>query len=67
MTTHKAVLLVNAQGNMRLVKRQPVLGLGEVAFCLTVNIPDSWSRIVGNVKLDLPEAPEPEVLVEFAQ
>lgn len=67
MKLHTAFLIVTVHGDMRVVKNRPRLGLGEVAFTLKVTIPDAWQKVVGEIKVDLPEPPEPEVLVEFAQ
>jgi hypothetical protein len=66
LKTHAAFLIVSADGAMRVVRKRPGLSLGEVAFRLVVNIPDAWARVVGEIKLDLPEPPEPEIAVEFA-
>ena len=65
MKLHTAFLIVTAHGDMRVVKKRPRLNLGEVAFILKVTIPEAWQKVVGEIKLALPEPPEPEILVEF--
>jgi hypothetical protein len=64
--THKAFLIVDRHGDMRIVRRPPAAGPGEWVFVVTVTIPRS-AALAGSIAIDVPEPPEAEACVEFAQ
>lgn len=52
----KATLVFRAADqSLRVVRRRPVLAWDELAFDLTINIPDPWGRLAGAIVIDLPE------------
>lgn len=62
MKTIRRYLIVRASGDLRLTTRRPTLRLDEVAYPLTVNVPDSWGRLATlSLDVTLPEAPTVEV------
>lgn len=61
-------LIVKADGSMRIVGRTPDLALDEFAYVIAVEIPDAWSRIVGQIDLALPDPADlPAVQVRLQQ
>lgn len=55
-TTKRAWLIFRARDeSMRVVTRNPRLDWDEVAFSLTINVPDPWGRLAGAVVIELPE------------
>jgi hypothetical protein len=62
--TVKAHLVVRANGDVRVVKNKPRLRLDEVAFPLTVTVPQQWGRVQATtIDVALPEPPEARVTV----
>lgn len=58
-------LVVRADGDVRVVTRQPRLRLDEFAYRVRVTIPDSWAAIVGDIDITMPEPDiTPTVTVE---
>lgn len=56
-TTKKAWLIFRARDeNLRVVTRQPRLDWDEVAFTITVKVPDPWGRLAGSILVELPES-----------
>lgn len=64
MPTVNGFLIVRANGDMRVTKKRVGLAIDEVAFPLTVTIPQTWGR-VQQVAIDvvMPEPPEARVSV----
>ena len=57
-------LVVDAAGNLRVLKSTPRLKMDEVAFRLTVSIPRTWGRVQSTtIDVALPEPPEARVTV----
>lgn len=59
MSTHKWYLIVPADGTKPRVvsaKQRLRLNYNECAFELSVRIPDSWGRVVGQIGVTLPDA-----------
>lgn len=55
-TTKRAWLIFRARDeNLRVVTRQPALNWDEVAFDITVKVPDPWGRLAGSILVELPE------------
>jgi hypothetical protein len=55
-------LIIRADGSARVVNRSPYnLRADEVAYRLRLTVPASWGRIVGDIDITLPEAPEVRV------
>lgn len=50
---------------LRVVRRAPELQWDEIAWSVELAIPQPWGRLVGAIKIDLPEAPEPTVDVQL--
>lgn len=48
-------LIVRADGEVRVVSKAPRLRFDEFAYRLIVTIPDTWSSIVGELTLTMPE------------
>ena len=62
--TIKGYLIVKADGSIRVVKRRNPLYIDEVAFPLTVTIPETWGRVQStSIDVALPEPPEAIVTV----
>lgn len=56
MKTLKAYLIFRASDqDLRVTKRRMPLSWDEVAFEVTLNVPDPWGRLAGAVVIDLPE------------
>lgn len=61
----KGYLIVRASGEMRVTKTRPGLRIDEVAFPLTVTIPETWGRVQPtSIDVALPEPPEARVTVD---
>lgn len=43
--------------SLRVVTRRPSLAWDELAFKVTVNVPDPWGRLAGAILIDLPGGP----------
>ena len=56
----RGYLVVNTRGNMRVVKTKPSPGFQEVAFLITVQIPEPTARPAHEILIRLPEWDEPE-------
>lgn len=54
--TETAYLVVRSDREMRIVRR-PRLAPDEVAIRLSINFPDSWGRVIGDLEINLPDAP----------
>jgi hypothetical protein len=64
MSVTKGYLVVRATGDMRVTKQRVALRIDEVAFPLTVTIPDTWGRVQPTtIDVALPEPPEALVTV----
>lgn len=62
--TIKGFLVVDARGEMRVIKRRPNLAFDEVAFPVTVTIPITWGTIQPtSIEVTMPEPPEALVRV----
>lgn len=62
--TMKGFLVVRADGSMRVTKTRVHLAADEVAFPLTVSIPNTWGRVqTTSIDVALPEPPEARVTV----
>lgn len=60
----KGFLIVRATGDMRVTKKRPPLHIDEVAFPLTVTIPNTWGQVQRTtIDVALPEPPEARVTV----
>lgn len=60
----KGYLVVAGSGEMRVVKKRPHLALNEVAFPITVQIPDVWARIqTATIDITVPDPPEGVVII----
>ncbi len=57
MINKKVFLVINAEGEARLVKRPSYIGAGEVAFELRIHIPNGWGGIAGSIDVAIPEPP----------
>lgn len=56
MKVINAFLIFRARDqSMRVVNRNPHLDWDEVAFNLTLKVPDPWGRLAGAVAIELPE------------
>lgn len=53
-------LVISAGGATRIVNKAPVLALDEFCYRLTIEIPDTWGSILGEIRLSLPD-PNPVV------
>ena len=53
----KLYLVVDAEGEARLVKRPSYVRAGEAAIELRINIPSGWGRVVGAIEVAVPEPP----------
>lgn len=53
-------LVISAGGETRVVNRMPALRLDEFAYRLTVEIPDRWGSVLGEIHVRLPD-PDPTV------
>lgn len=53
----KLFLVVDAEGETRLVKRASFIRPGEAAFELRVNIPRGWGAVIGSIDVTIPEPP----------
>jgi hypothetical protein len=53
-------LIISAGGETRVVHRMPALALDEFAYRLTVEIPDSWASVLGEITVRLPD-PDPSI------
>jgi hypothetical protein len=60
-------LVVSATGDARVAKRRPHLDANEVAYDLKIVVPDSWARVVGQLVVDMPDAPIPAVDITPAE
>lgn len=58
-------LIVRSDGEMRIMKRASGLSWDEVAFRVTVNIPEGWGRVRGDIEITMPEPPTEAVISEF--
>lgn len=68
MKTIKAFLVFRAADqSLRIVRRRQPLAWDEVAFNLTVNVPDPWGKLAGAVVIDLPENGPAVVEVQVEQ
>lgn len=64
MTTINGFLVVRADGEMRTTKKRVSLRIDEVAFPLTVTIPNTWGQVQPTkIDVELPEPPEARVTV----
>lgn len=61
----KGFLVVRADGDLRVVKKQPRLGADEVAFPVTVNMPARpWGAVQRqDIEVTLPGGPEPKIRI----
>jgi hypothetical protein len=50
---------VDGKGNARVVQRYPRLAWDEVAFPLTVKLPETWGRVYGDVPIEV-QMPDPD-------
>lgn len=50
-------LIVNGRGDCRVNRRRPALQWDEVAYLITVHIPQGWGRIYEGAELTLPDVP----------
>jgi hypothetical protein len=57
----RVYLIVNGRGDCRLNRRRPTLNWDEVAFPITVQIPQGWARVYDEYGLTLTMPPEPSV------
>ena len=53
----KLFLVVDAQGEARLVKRAAYIRANEAGFELRIQIPDSWGKVIGSIDITVPEPP----------
>lgn len=53
-------LVISAGGAARVVNRAPVLSLDEFCYRLTIEIPNAWGSILGEINVRLPD-PNPTV------
>lgn len=53
----KIYLVIDAEGEARLVKRTFNIRAGEAAFELRISIPKGWGGVVGSIDLAVPEPP----------
>jgi hypothetical protein len=58
-------LIVSAGGETRVVHRMPALTLDEFAYRLTIEIPDTWASVLGEITVRLPD-PDPTVELDQA-
>ncbi len=71
MRTIRKILIVRYDGSMRIIgwprRSYPPRRIrwDEVAFNLTVKIPEQWGKVVGDIEIEVPEPPDAEVLVEL--
>ena len=66
MKTIRRFLIVNGQGDCRIVSRRPNrMAFDEMAFPLNISVPDSWGQVYTDVpiNLTLPEPDEPTVTI----
>ena len=54
-----------SQQTLRVVRKAPQLAWDEIAWKIELAIPMPWGRLVGAIKIDLPEAPPPTVDVQL--
>jgi hypothetical protein len=67
MTTRTHYLIIDLRdGSARTVRRKPEPVFGFVTYRLVVNVPDGWAKVLGDIELQLPEAPEGDISVELA-
>lgn len=66
MKTLGAYLIYRASDqSLRTVTRRPSLAWDEIAFNITVKVPDPWGRLAGSVLIELPE--NGPAVIEVAQ
>lgn len=55
----KRYLIVKADGDVRVVggRRGLRLGLDEVAYEVSIAIPNAWGEVVGKIEVEMPEPP----------
>lgn len=54
--TLKAFLIFRAHdSNLRVVTRRPNLDWDEIAFDISVTVPQPWGRLAGSIVVELPE------------
>jgi hypothetical protein len=54
--TLKAFLIFRAHdSNLRVVTRRPNLEWDEIAFDISVTVPQPWGRLAGSIVVELPE------------
>jgi hypothetical protein len=65
---HTGYLVVSAGGDMRVLKRLSAgLRTDEVAFKVTINVPDGWQTVRGDIEVQMPEPPAEAVLSELPE
>lgn len=61
---HAYLIYRASDQSLRCVTRRPDLAWDEIAFNVTINVPDPWGRLAGSVVIDLPEAGPPVIEVK---
>lgn len=53
-------LIVDSHGEVR-IRKTAQLAWNEVAYKLTIRVPDSWGKVLGEFAVTMPEAPLPDI------
>lgn len=69
MSRHLSAFLIYraSDQSLRVNVKRPTLAWDEVAFTITVKVPDPWGRLAGSVLIELPETGPAVVEVAHAE
>jgi hypothetical protein len=57
-------LIVTSAGDARVTTKRPRPKFGEAVYLLTIEIPDAWSGVVGEIDVVMPEPPQAAVTLD---